>query len=421
MSRALFRPVFLSLAAIAALLAACAGGGSTSGTPTKEPITIGSFYDGSGATSAVGVPHRQGFDDYIRLVNKRGGVDGHPINTVVIDMGYEVPKGIEGYERMKREGVVAISMWATPLVAALQERAVADHIPLIHPGFGVGAALLGEKFPYLFPTTGSYWTQTAGAVKFILDKWKEEGRPGKPKIAFIFQDNPAGREPLDLLNEIQRKEGFELQTWAVPLPGLDVSAQVTDAVQRFRADWIICHLFSRSPAPFARAVKDQGFPMNRVVGLWGCFPPEQLTGVGGTAAVEGMYGVSFHGFGPDLPIANDIRQLYQEEGKTPPPAFQDTVFYWHGVMAAALTVKGVEQALKSEGWPLNGEKVKRGLEKLSGEIFDLASVKMSPQDHEGGGYVKVFQAKGGKWQPVTDWYNAYREEVLAVATKVAGG
>lgn len=39
------------------------------------------------------------------------------------------------------------------------------------------------------------------------------------------------------MNELARREGFELRTYAIPLPGLDVTAQVTDIVQRFRADW----------------------------------------------------------------------------------------------------------------------------------------------------------------------------------------
>jgi hypothetical protein len=28
-------------------------------------------------------------------------------------------------------------------------------------------------------------------------------------------------------------------------------------------------------------------------------------------------------------------------------------------------------------------------------------------DHEGGGWVQVFQAKGGKWVKATEWFKAY--------------
>ena len=226
------RRLVLPLIVVALVLVACGQAGEE--VATGEPVKVGMFYDGSGLTSSIGVPARQGFEDYMNLVNKKGGIDGHPVSVTFIDMAYEVPKGVEGYERMKREGVVAIGMWATPLVSALQERAAQDRIPLLHTGFGVGAAILGERFPYNFPMGGSYWSQAAGVIRFILDQWKEQ-RP--PRIAFTYLDNPAGREPLELMNELARREGFELRTYAIPLPGLDVTAQVTDIVQRFRADW----------------------------------------------------------------------------------------------------------------------------------------------------------------------------------------
>jgi hypothetical protein len=28
-------------------------------------------------------------------------------------------------------------------------------------------------------------------------------------------------------------------------------------------------------------------------------------------------------------------------------------------------------------------------------------------DHEGGGWVQIFQAKGGKWVKATEWFKAY--------------
>jgi branched-chain amino acid transport system substrate-binding protein len=34
-------------------------------------------------------------------------------------------------------------------------------------------------------------------------------------------------------------------------------------------------------------------------------------------------------------------------------------------------------------------------------------LKITPQDHEGGGWVKVYQVKGGSLQPVGDWFRAY--------------
>ena len=38
-------------------------------------------------------------------------------------------------------------------------------------------------------------------------------------------------------------------------------------------------------------------------------------------------------------------------------------------------------------------------------------MEITPEDHEGGGWVKVFTVKGDGFVPATDWVRAYREVV----------
>jgi branched-chain amino acid transport system substrate-binding protein len=51
--------------------------------------------------------------------------------------------------------------------------------------------------------------------------------------------------------------------------------------------------------------------------------------------------------------------------------------------------------------------VKAGLESLSN--FDAGGLapplNISDTDHEGGGFTRVYQVKGGKLQPISDWQN----------------
>src|SRR5436309_3355875 len=70
------------------------------------------------------------------------------------------------------------------------------------------------------------------------------GLKGK-KLAYLFFDNPAGREPIGVLEDLSAKEGFQLKTFAVPPPGVEMGAQVLDIAQRYRADFVIAHLFGR--------------------------------------------------------------------------------------------------------------------------------------------------------------------------------
>ena len=40
-------------------------------------------------------------------------------------------------------------------------------------------------------------------------------------------------------------------------------------------------------------------------------------------------------------------------------------------------------------------------------------------DHEGGGWVRMYQTKGEKLVPFTDWFRGYREVVLDEVKKAA--
>jgi branched-chain amino acid transport system substrate-binding protein len=413
MLRAFRRLVPFFMVGAALLLAACGGGGGGGeGTATKPPITLGLMYDGTGATQLVGVPLKAGLEDYIRLVNKRGGVDGHPINAIFIDNAYEVPKGVDAYERMKREGAVAILTYGTPINAALLERCNADQIPCLSPGFGAASGANGQKYPYSFPMAASYWSQAAGAVQFILDQWERAGQSGRPKIAYLYYDNPAGREPLEVLRSLAQREGFELREFAVPAPGLEMATQVQDIAQRYRADWVITHLFGRAPSVSIKTFKENNYPLDRVVSfVWGSADADILA-AGGWDIAQGYYGLQFTAIGADLPALNDIRRMYQEEGQQPSEFLQrGDVYYSRGVAIAAALVEAARVALDRHGYPLDGPKMKEALESLRGDIAGIMTLRMSPQDHEGGGFVRIYQVKGSGWEPVTEWYNAYRDVI----------
>jgi branched-chain amino acid transport system substrate-binding protein len=381
----------------------------------KEPIMIGVMYDQTGPTSVWGVPVAQGARDYTRLLNKKGGIDGHPIEWVEHEMGYKVPNAIEGYERFKAAGVVSFWSWGTPIVYALWERATADKIPTTTPGFGRADATDGERFPYVFPMTATWWSQTGGAVKFVMDQWAREGKKEKPKIAFLYWDNPAGREPFPILEKLQKQEGFELKSWSVPSPGLEMSAQVLDIVRRYRADWVICQMWAKAPAISMKEFKRLGFPLNRVVSLSGGAAEHDMIAAGWDVA-EGYYGIQIHGVGSDYPIHREIAQMYKDEGKEPPKEMFDiSAAYNRGILWIAVTIEAARLALEKFGWPLTGEKVQKGFELIDG-VPGLEGVapplKVTTRDHEGGGLVRVFQTRNSKIVPVTDWFHGYRDVIL---------
>ena len=86
-----------------------------------------------------------------------------------------------------------------------------------------------------------------------MDEWTASGQQGLPKVAYLYYDNPAGREPLEVLRDIQGRIGFEMREFAVPPPGVDMRPQVLDIVRNFKADWVINHTFGRPPRSPSRS------------------------------------------------------------------------------------------------------------------------------------------------------------------------
>ena len=387
---------------------------------SKGELVIGVQCDRTGATQIVGVALCPAIHDYIALVNSKGGVEGYRIKALEVDHEYKVPPAVESYERHKKEGAVSIMVYGTPQIYALTAKLTEDRIPGTSPGFGSAAAADGTKYPYIFPVAATYWSQAAAAVD--LAKKQLGGALKGKKIAYLFFDNPAGREPIQVLEDIAEKEGFQLKTFAVPPPGVEMGAQALDIAQRFRADFVISHLFGAAPSVSIKELKRVGYPMRKVVGLVWASAEDNINGAGGFQVADGYFAMQFAGVGQDYPVHKEIKEMYQKQGKEPPKEMNSTVFYNRGLLISALHVEAIRNAVKAKGGAKpTGADVKNGFEKISNFTLGglVPPLKLTPQDHEGGGLVQVWQVKGGKFEKVTDWYAAY-QDIVAKHTRDHG-
>jgi branched-chain amino acid transport system substrate-binding protein len=378
----------------------------------NHEIVIGAQCDRTGPTQTVGVNLCPGYNDYVALVNSKGGVEGHKIKVIEIDHEYKVPPAIESYERMKKEGAVLISIYGTPQTYALTQKLTEDKIPGTSPGFGRSDATDGTRYPYIFPIAATYWSQGAAAVDYV--KKQLGGNLKGKKIAYLFYDNPAGREPIPVLEDLQAKEGFELKIFAVPPPGVEMGAQALDIGQRYRADFVIAHLFGRSPSVSIKELKRVGYPLRKVVSfVWGSAEAD-IEAAGGWGVAEGYNVMQFAGVGSDYPVLNEIREMYKKQGKEPPKEMASTVYYNRGVFDAAVHLEAIRNAVKAKkSGNVTGDDVRKGFERISGLTLGglVPPLKITPENHEGGGLVQIWQVKGGKFVRQTDWFAAYQDVV----------
>jgi branched-chain amino acid transport system substrate-binding protein len=410
----LSRAVLLALAGSAMAGFLAIGGAAAQ----QKEVMVGGMCDRTGPTQINGVAICPAIQDYYDLVNSKGGVEGYRIKYTEIDHEYKVPQGVEAYQTEKREGAISIMVYGTPQVQALNQSLTEDKIPGTSPGFGIAASADGKRFPYLFPIAATYWSQGAAAIQFAKEKLG--GTLDGKKIAYVFYDNPAGREPLPVIEDLQKIEKFELRTFAVPPPGIEMGAQVLDITQRYRPDFVIAHLFGRSPSLAIKEFKRVGFPLSKVMGLVWASSEHDILAAGGWPVAEGYHTLTFAGIGDEYPVRQEIRAMYKAQGKEPPKAMDDTVMYNRGILWAAVHVEAIRNALKATGGKQpTGEDVKKGFEQI--QDFTLGGLvpplKVTGADHEGGGWVQVFQVRDGKFVKETDWFRAYPEVVAAAVKK----
>ena len=164
----------------------------------------------------------------------------------------------------------------------------------------------------------------------------------------------------------------------------------------------------------AGELKRVGFPLRKVVAMvWGAAEAD-VEAAGGWALAEGYNAMQFAGVGSDYPVLNEIRALYKKEGQEPPKEMNSTVYYNRGVLIAALHVEAIRNAVKmKKSGNITGEDAKKGFEQIANFTLGglVPPLKITPQDHEGGGVVQIFQVKGGKFVKATDWFSAYPDVV----------
>ena len=135
-----------------------------------------------GAQRAGWIPQANGYIDYLTLLNARdGGINGVPLVWEECETVFDVPRGVECYERLKAKGptgAAAVHPTGTPLTYALTERATQDRIPLITLGYGRTDASDGRVFPYVFNPPINFWSQNTAKIRF-LGQSRYRGRHGR--------------------------------------------------------------------------------------------------------------------------------------------------------------------------------------------------------------------------------------------------
>ena len=385
----------------------------------------------TGPYAPNGTPFANGYADYLKLVNERGGINGVKIVMEECETGYSTDRIVECYERLKGKngGATVFQPLSTGGTFALTEKAPVDKIPLITAGLGRSESEDGGIFKWNFPLLGTYWVAADVLVQHVakqaggLDKLK-----GK-KIALVYHDSAYGKEPIPLMQKRAAMHGFELKLLPVAHPGVEQKATWLQ-IRRDRPDYVFLWGWGVMNSTSIKEAVATGYPRNKMYGVWWSGAEPDVKDV--ADAAKGYNALALqHGAEPNAPVVKEVLAKLHDKGMgTGPREEVGQVLYMRGLISAMLATEGmrVAQAKYGKGKTITGEQMRWGLENMNLTNIGLTSLgfngvmrttSTSCNDHMGASWARVHTWNGKGWEFSSDWYEGDRKVIGPMVTETA--
>jgi branched-chain amino acid transport system substrate-binding protein len=379
-----------------ALAGAGCGGGEEGGAKvpgvTDETIKIGYHSGMTGPAAFMGYDALKGLQTAAWAVNDAGGINGRRIEIVWQDDQYnpEVATGVA--KRMADvENVFAVVGNVGTTNGVASSKAYEElGIPFIAPaGYSKLVHVPVKQYTFML---SPYWAVAhAVAVDWLLEN------KGLRNVGYIYQDDEAGRESSEAVDETLKEHGQPglVATGPFERGATDFSSQVL-AMEKAGAEFI----FMAAPQPSVAQILKEAQKLDyhpQFVGTTATGDPVVIE-LAGAEAAEGVMAFVFNP-SPDettpgmLALKEDTERYHP--GHVPGFAF----FNAYGGMR--VLIEGLERA----GRDLTVEGFVDALNSIQDLETDglFGPINFSPTNHSGHDYIKFIVAHDGKWEVLTDW------------------
>jgi branched-chain amino acid transport system substrate-binding protein len=381
----------------------------------------------TGPYAPNGTQWANGFVDYLKLVNTKGGINNVKISFEECETGYDTARSVECYERLKSKKPSFVQPLSTGATFAITEKAPVDKIPVLTVGYGRSESADGAVFKWNFPIAGTYWVAADTIIQAIAKKEGGWDKLKGKKIGLVYHDSPFGKEPIPLLQERARNHGFDLQLLPVTAPGVEQKATWLQ-VRQARPDYVVLWGWGVMNSTAIKEAQATGYPREKMYGVWWAGAEPDVKDVADGA--KGYNAVTIqHGAEPNSDIVKTLlTQLHSKGQGTGPKEEVGQVLYLRGVMSAMIGIEGIRAAQErfGKGKVMTGEQVRWGLENLNltqakldalGFKGVMRPITTSCMDHMGAAWTRIHTWNGKAWEFTSDWMQA-DEQILKPLVKV---
>ncbi len=380
----------------------------------------------TGPYAPNGTQWANGFVDYLKLVNTKGGINNVKISFEECETGYDTARSVECYERLKSKNPSFVQPLSTGATFAITEKAPVDKIPVLTVGYGRSESADGAVFKWNFPIAGTYWVAADTIIQAIAKKEGGWDKLKGKKIGLVYHDSPFGKEPIPLLQERARNHGFDLQLLPVTAPGVEQKATWLQ-VRQARPDYVVLWGWGVMNSTAIKEAQATGYPREKMYGVWWAGAEPDVKDVADGA--KGYNAVTIqHGAEPNSDIVKTLLAQVHSKGQgTGPKEEVGQVLYLRGVMSAMIGIEGIRAAQErfGKGKVMTGEQVRWGLENLNltqakldalGFKGVMRPINTSCMDHMGAAWTRIHTWNGKAWEFTSDWMQA-DEQILKPLVK----
>ena len=224
------------------------------GIEVKNPYVIGAFVSVSGPNAPLGTPERDTLQMLEEKINKKGGINGHPLKLVIEDDASDNTNAVKAAKKLiEQDNVVAIigGSGTGPTMAVIPI-AEAAGVPQMSMAAGLAITDPIKKFVFRVAPTDLL---VAGKILGYLNQNKIS------KIAIIYDSNAFGSSGRDQLRQLAPK--FRVNIMAeesFASKDTDMTVQLTK-IRTTDAQAIICWGTNPGPAQVAKNVQQLGITL----------------------------------------------------------------------------------------------------------------------------------------------------------------
>jgi branched-chain amino acid transport system substrate-binding protein len=358
----------------------------------QPTIKLGNLVDLTGPTSDQGKGIAQGRIDAVQYFNEHGGINGKKIELVSVEYGFQPPRAVAAYKKFVEEDkVLAVLGYGTPDTEALRPYITKDKMPYLSGSFS-GHLTDPKQTPYNFPGGIDYSSQMRIFINYVKETWTDASR--KPRVAFIYADNAAGRAPIEAGRKYAKEIGVDLvDEEVIPTVLTDATSQLL-TMQKKEPDFAFITTNTQWAPVVLKDSYKLGLKTKYVV--WNYGFDERTPRLAGEAA-EGLIGIADIAFWGDevtgMKILMEFHNKYHPNDTHEAP-------YMRGWLWTLLAV----EAIKRAGDNLTGEGVKKAMESL--QNFDpwglTPPFTYTSDDHRPTTKARLYVIQGGKLVPLQD-------------------